>query len=86
MSASYRAYCENCQLQTEERHSEESARELCESHNERSRADCEAEPVPLCWVCFDHATHRDETPPHEFVCEEHVLSIDAVPIEEWGGK
>ena len=75
----YRAHCEDCAIQTEKRHTLQSAHELCEMHNE-SREGCEAEPIPVCWVCFKRATHRDQTPPHEYVCEDHAISIDAVPV------
>ena len=77
----YRAHCSDCDIQTEERHTLRSARELCEMHNE-NRGGCEAEPVPLCWVCFNRATHRNQKPPHEYTCDEHAVSIDMVPLEE----
>lgn len=77
------AYCEACAMYTEERHTAESAVELCETHN-KNRGGCEAEPIPVCWVCHDRATRRNQKPPYEYICEEHALSIDAVPLEEWG--
>lgn len=77
----HRAHCPTCEIQTEERHTEMSARRLCELHNE-TRDDCNAEPVPVCWVCHGRATHQNQKPPYEYVCDEHALSIDAVPIDQ----
>lgn len=75
------AYCEACEMRTEERHTEESAQDLCDMHNQ-NRNGCEAEPIPVCWVCHDRATHQNEKPPYEYLCEQHAISIDAKPIEE----
>ena len=32
---------------------------------------------PQCWVCQKPATHKDTSPPHEYTCDDHALSIDA---------
>lgn len=77
----YVARCEACEIHAESRMSKISAAELCKMHNE-SRDGCEAEPVPVCWVCGDFATHRDTQPPYEFACDEHAVGIDMVPVEE----
>jgi len=34
-----------------------------------------------CWVCGAEATHQDTTPPYEFTCDDHAISIDAEPID-----
>lgn len=76
------AVCEACGIHTEERHTQESAKRLCETHNE-NRGCGEAEAVPVCWVCHDRATHRSNQPPYQFLCEDHVVSIDTVPLGDW---
>lgn len=75
------AVCETCGINTEDRHTESSARVLCARHN-INRGGCDAKPVPVCWVCHEPATHQDTNPPYSYVCETHAISIDEVPIEE----
>lgn len=79
---SYVAYCEDCNIKTEDRHDIESALELCELHNHNSDG-CEAEPKPVCWVCLGFATHRNTKPPYSYLCEDHAFDIDVVSLEEW---
>lgn len=75
------AHCSSCAIKTENRMTEAAAAELCEMHNEHEDT-CEAEPKPVCWVCFEFATHRNQKPPYEYTCDEHAVSIDMVPLEE----
>ncbi len=75
------AYCGDCEIHTENRHTKQSAVELCEMHNE-SREGCEAEPIPVCWVCHDRATHKNQMLDDVYVCEEHAVDIDAVPLSD----
>ena len=80
-SKEYKAYCPVHAMITEKRHTEQSAKELCERHNKN--ADCgSAYTVPICWVCGDKATHQNQKPPHEYTCDDHALSIDMIPLED----
>lgn len=74
------AVCDSCGIHTEERHTLSSARRLCRMHNFQNG--CDAEPVPVCWVCHERAMYRSTVPPHEYTCKTHVMGIDMEPIED----
>ena len=77
----YKAYCSECNIITEDKHSKQFVIKLVEFHNANRECDS-AEVVNVCWVCGDKATHQNQKPPHEYTCDDHALSIDMIPLED----